>query len=428
MKILIKNGRIIDPAGKIDKNADILIEKGVISRVAPGIKDKASKAIDARGKIVAPGLIDMHTHLREPGKEEAETIASALACAIAGGFTTVCAMPNTDPPCQTCADAQFLLNRAAELGLARLLPVGAITKDRKGKELTEMAELKKAGCPAVSDDGDSVPDAELMRRALEYASMLDLLVISHCEDKALAAGGVMHEGYWSTALGLGPIPAESETTIVERDIRLAERAGARLHIAHVSCAESVEIIRQAKKRGARVTAEVTPHHFSLTDEEVRTFDASLKVNPPLREKEDVEALKKGLADGTIDAIATDHAPHQENEKEREFDYAPFGMIGLETALPLAIMNLVDTGVLDWSRLIAALSSNPAGIMKCGGGSLAAGTLADIVVIDPEEIWTYTRDKIRSKSKNSPFIGKKMKGGVSCVIVGGKILRGGEQKK
>ena len=425
MSILIKNGRIIDPAGKIDTNADILIEKGVIARVAAGINEKASKTIDAGGKIVAPGLIDMHTHLREPGKEEAETIASALACAIAGGFTTVCAMPNTDPPCQTRGDAQFLINRAGELGLARLLPVGAITKDRQGKELAEMAELKQAGCPAVTDDGDSVRDAELMRRAMEYASMLDLLVISHCEDKSLAAGGVMHEGYWSTALGLAPIPAESETTIVERDIRLAELAGARLHIAHVSCAESVDIIRQAKKRGARVTAEVTPHHFSLIDEEVRTFDTSLKVNPPLRGREDVEALKRGLADGTIDAIATDHAPHQENEKEREFDYAPFGMIGLETALPLAIMNLVDTGVLDWNLLIAALSYNPARILKCAGGSLAEGAVADIVVIDPEASWTYTKDKIKSKSKNSPFIGKKMKGGVTCVIVGGKIVSGSE---
>jgi len=425
MKILIKNGRVIDPAGERDIDADILIEKGSIVKVAAGINEKVSKTIDARGKIVAPGLIDMHTHLREPGKEEAETIASALACAIAGGFTTVCAMPNTDPPCQTRADAQFLVNRAGELGLARLLPVGAITKDRQGKELTEMAELKRAGCPAVTDDGDSVRDGELMRRALEYASMLDLLVISHCEDKSLAAGGVMHEGYWSTALGLGPISAESETTIVERDIRLAEKAGARLHIAHVSCAESVEIIRQAKKRGAKVTAEVTPHHFSLTDEEVRTFDTSLKVNPPLRGKEDVEALKQGLADGTIDAIATDHAPHQENEKEREFDYAPFGMIGLETALPLAIMNLVDTGVLDWNRLIAGLSSNPARIMKCAGGSLAEGASADIVVIDPEAEWTYTKDKIKSRSKNSPFIGKKMKGGVTCVIVGGKIVTGSE---
>lgn len=421
MSILIKNGRIIDPAGKIDAIGDVFVKEGIIARSGSVIEEKAEKTIDASGKIVAPGFIDMHTHMREPGKEEAETIETGLAAAIAGGFTTVCAMPNTEPPCQSRGDAEFLINRAAGAGLARLLPVGAITKKREGKELTEMAELREAGCPALSDDGDPVEDPALMRRAMEYASMMDILIISHCEDKGLSSGGVMHEGYWSTVLGLGPIPSASEVTIVERDIRLAELTQARLHIAHVSCAESVDIIRQAKKRGVKVTAETTPHHFSLTDKEIRTFDTALKVNPPLRTEQDVAALKQGLKDGTIDAIATDHAPHRENEKEKEFNYAPFGMIGLETALSLSVMNLLGDGTLDWTGLVEKLSLNPSRILKCAGGSLQQGSPADVTIIDPSVEWTYTKDRIRSRSSNSPFVGKRMKGAVTCVIVGGKII-------
>jgi dihydroorotase len=422
MKILIKNGRLIDPVNKVDKKTDVLIEHGKIARIGPSIKENDAKTIDAKNKIVAPGFIDMHTHLREPGREDAETIETGLASAIAGGFTSVCAMPNTSPPCQTRADAQFLIDRASALGMARLMPVGAITKKRAGQEIIEMAELKGAGCPAVSDDGDSVADPELMRRAMEYASMVDLLVISHCEDKGLAGDGMMHEGYWSTVLGLSPIPAAAEIVIVERDIRLAELTGARLHIAHVSCAESVDIIKRAKKRGVAVTAEVTPHHFSLTDEDVRSFDTSFKVNPPLRAKDDVAAMRQGLKDGAIDVIATDHAPHPDSDKEKEFDYAPFGMIGLETALSLSVVNLIEKGILDWTQLIEKLSSNPARILKCDGGSLKEGSTADVVIIDPEAEWTYTKDEIRSKSKNSPFIGKKMKARAECVIVGGVVVK------
>jgi len=421
MNILIKNGRIIDPSQDMDKKGDILVEKGKVIQIGGSIKAKADKTIDAAGKIVAPGFIDMHTHLREPGFEDRETIETGLRAAVSGGFTTVCAMPNTDPPCDNQAAAKFLYDRAAEVKFGNVIPIGTITQKREGKKISEMSELKDAGCPAVSDDGSSVDEAGVMRRALEYAAMLDLLVISHAEDKALSAGGVMHEGYWSTVLGMDPLPAKAESTIVDRDIQLAEFTGARLHIAHVSAKESVEIIRKAKKRGVRVTAEVTPHHFSLTDEDLKTYDTNMKVSPPLRSKEDVEAVKKGLEDGTIDVIATDHAPHLVNEKEKEFNYAPFGMIGLETALPLAVMNLVDEGYLDWKGLIRKLSTAPAAILKYDRGTLKEGSAADIVIIDPEKKWTYTKDKIRSKSSNSPFIGREMKGAADTVMVGGRIV-------
>jgi dihydroorotase len=421
MRILVKNGRIIDPSQGIDRIGDILIEKGRIVQIGKAIKVKSAETIPAEGKIVAPGFVDMHTHLREPGREEVETIETGLSAAISGGFTTVSAMPNTDPPCDSQAHVKFLLDRATEVKLGNILPVGTITKARGGQQMSEMGELKQAGCRAVSDDGDPVADAGLMRRAMEYASMVDLLVISHCEDKTLSADGVMHEGYWSTVLGLGPIPAEAESTIVERDIRLAELTGARLHIAHVSTAKSVEIIRSAKKEGVKVTAEVTPHHFTLSDEDLRTFDTNMKVSPPLCSAEDVRALKKGIKDGTIDVIATDHAPHLENEKEKEFDYAPFGMIALETALPLAVMKLVDEGYLDWSGLIQKLSMNPSKILKYDRGSLKEKAVADIVIIDPDKEWTYTRDRIRSRSSNSPFIGWNMRSAARDVIVGGKVV-------
>ncbi|MFC1479999.1 dihydroorotase [Candidatus Omnitrophota bacterium] len=421
MRILIKNGRIIDPLQNIDKKGDVLIEKGKVVQVGGTIKAKDVETINAAGKIVAPGFVDMHAHLREPGREEVETIETGLRAAVCGGFTTVCAMPNTDPPCDGQAHVRFLLDRAQEVKLAKILPVGTITKGREGKQIAEMGELKEAGCLALSDDGSSVEDAALLRRALEYASMVDLLVISHCEDKALAGDGVMNEGYWSTVLGLKPIPAEAESTIVERDIRLAELAGARIHIAHVSTAESVEIIRSAKKRGVKVTAEVTPHHFTLTDEDVKTFDTCMKVNPPLRSAEDVKALRKALADGTIDVIATDHAPHLENEKEKEFDYAPFGMIGLETALSLSVMKLVGEGGLDWPKLIRKLSTNPSQVLKYDRGTLKKDAVADIVVIDPEREWTYSRENIKSRSSNSPFIGWKMKAQVTDVICGGRVV-------
>ncbi len=422
MSILIKKGRVIDPRQGLDKVMDILIEGGKISKVGAAGKASAATVIDAGGKIVAPGFIDMHTHLREPGNEDKETIETGLRAAIAGGFTTVCAMPNTEPSCDNQAQAKFLTEKAKMLHSANLIPVGTITKGRQGKEITEMSDLKDAGCLAVSDDGSSVEDPGLMRKALEYASMTDMLVISHAEDKSLAGDGVMHEGYWSTVLGLSPIPSKAESTIVERDIQLAQLAGARIHIAHVSAAESVEIIRRAKKEGIPVTCEAAPHHFSLTDEDVKTYDTSMKVNPPLRSKEDIKAIKKGLKDGTIDVIATDHAPHLDSEKDKEFDYAPFGMIGLETALSLSVINLVEEGCLDWEELIRKLATNPAMILKYDRGTLLEGAVADVVIIDPDKEWTYERENIISKSANSPFIGKKMKGFVESVIVGGKIVK------
>jgi dihydroorotase len=332
-------------------------------------------------------------------------------------------MPNTDPVCDNQAQVKFLLEKAAALGLARIIPVSAITMGRKGLQLTEMGELKEVGSPAVSDDGNPVMDAEVMRRAMEYAAMTDTLIISHCEDKALSGEGVMHEGYWSTVLGMKPIPAEAESIMVDRDIRIAALTGARLHIAHVSTAQSVEMIRCAKKAGVRVTAEATPHHFTLTDEELKTYDARFKVNPPLRSAKDVSAVVKGLDDGTIEVIATDHAPHPIQEKEREFDHAPFGMIGLETALSLAVMKLVEEGYLGWPGLISALSTAPCRILKYDRGTLVEGAVADITIIDPTVEWTYTQESIRSLSKNSPFIGWTLKGKVMHVLIGGRIIFG-----
>jgi len=424
VSILIKNGLVIDPANKLEKQVDLLIENGKISKIGTGIKKKAKKEIDARGKIVAPGFVDMHTHLREPGREDSETILTGMKAAVSGGFTTITAMPNTEPACDGQSQVRFLLERAKEIGLSNLLPIGTITKARKGKELSEMGELKNAGCLAVSDDGSSVEETSLMRRALEYSSMLDLLIISHCEDKALASDGVMREGYISTVLGLRPIPSEAESIIVERDVQLAENSGAKLHIAHISAAKSIEIVKEAKKRGVKITAEVTPHHIALTDEAVRTFDTNTKVNPPLATKKDVKALREALKNGTIDAIATDHAPHPGNEKEKEFDHAPFGMIGLESALSVLVETLVDGKILTWTELIEKLTINPCRILKYDRGTLSEGAVADVVLIDPKKEWVYSKDVIKSKSKNSPFIGKTMKSKVTNVIIAGKLIAEG----
>lgn len=419
MKILIKNGRVIDPSQNLDKITDVLIANGKIAKVAKNISEQVDQEIDAKKKIVTPGFIDMHTHLREPGGEDKETIATGAKAAISGGFTTISAMPNTDPPCDNQAQVRFILDRAKQAGNANVLPIGTITKGRAGKEISEMAELKESGCLSISDDGDSVHDSKLLRRAMEYAAMLDLLIISHCEDKSLAGQGVVHEGYWSTVLGLRGIPVESESVIVDRDIQLAELTGARLHIAHVSTAKSVEIIRNAKKRGVKVTAEVTPHHFTLTDEAVKNYGTNFKVNPPLRSKKDVRAIKKAIKDGTIDVIATDHAPHMQMEKDKEFDYAPFGLIGLETALSLAVSELIDKKILNWSELICKLTYNPNKILHYNRGTLQEGAIADVVIIDPHKKWVYSKDQIKSKSKNSPFIDWEMRGKVESVFVEGK---------
>ena len=421
MKTLIKNGKIVDPTQRLNAKADLLVDKGKIVKIEKSIREKEAKVIDAEGKIVSPGFVDMHTHVREPGREDKETIYTALRAAVKGGFTTVCAMPNTDPPCDSQGCVRFLLEKTLKAGVANLLPVGTITKGREGKAISEMNDLKQAGCLALSDDGDSVKDPVLMRKALEYASMIDLLVISHCEDRSLSGDGVMHEGYYSTILGLAPIPPEAESVIVDRDIQLAELTGARLHIAHVSSKKSVEIIKQAKRKGIKVTAEVTPHHFTLKDEDLIKYDTNMKVNPPLRSVEDAEALKKALKDGIIDVIATDHAPHLENEKEKEFDYAPFGMIGLETALSLSVMGLIDKGYLDWPGLIEKLSVNPCKILKYDRGTLKEGAVADITIIDPDKEWVYGKEEIESLSHNSPFIGWKMKAKAVYVICNGRIV-------
>ena len=420
MKTLIKNGRVIDPSQGLDKVADVLINNGKVVAIQKNIVEKNAQIINAKNKIVCPGLVDMHTHLREPGEEDKETIASGVNAAIHGGFTTVCAMPNTIPACDNQAQVEFILSKAKQANLANVVPIGTITKERLSKEMAPLAELQAAGCLAVSDDGDAVLDSKLLRRAMEYAAMLDLLVIEHCEDKSLVNKGVMHEGYWSTVLGMRPIPAESESAIVARDVQLAELAGAKLHIAHVSTAQSVAIIRQAKKRGLKVTAEVTPHHFTLYDEMLKSYETHLKVNPPLRSKEDVTAIKKAIKDGTIDVIATDHAPHLAADKEKEFDYAPFGLIGLETALSLGVIQLVNKKILSWSGLIYKLSTKPCEILQYDRGTLKPGSVADVVIIDPNKKWRYKKENIISKSQNSPFIDWAMQAKVEYVLVAGKL--------
>ncbi len=421
MSILIKNGHVVDPATNRDGIFDILIEDGKITKVASSIEDKAKSVIDAKNKIVTPGLIDMHTHLREPGREDKETILTGARAAVKGGFTSIAAMPNTQPACDNQSVAKLIIEKAESAKLCNIFPIGALTKGRVGVELSEMGELKNAGCVAFSDDGDTIQDAALMRRALEYASMQGIPVISHCEDKNLSRDGVMHEGFISTILGLRSIPAQAETIIIERDIELAKIAGTKLHIAHVSAKESVEIIKEAKKRKIPITAEVTPHHVALNETYLKTYDTSMKVNPPLRTVEDQEALKKALKDGTIDIIATDHAPHTENEKDVEFDSAPFGMIGLETALSICIMELIDTNILTWKDLVEKLSVNPSKILNLKRGTLKEGAIADVTIIDPKKEWVYKKENIESKSSNSPFARKKLKGVATDVIVGGEIV-------
>ena len=421
MRMLIKNGRVLDPANNIDDSLDIFIEGNIIKKVAKGIKAEASaKVIDAKGKIVAPGLIDIHTHLREPGFEYKETIRTGTMAAAAGGFTTICCMPNTNPINDNRAVTEFILSKSAKEGIVNVLPIGAITKGSQGKALAEISDMVNAGCVAISDDGKGVMDAEVMRRGLEYTKAFDIPVIAHCEDANLSSGGVMNEGFASTTLGLRGIPKAAEEVMVVRDIALAELTGARLHIAHVSSAGSVESIRIAKKRGVKVTCETCPHYFTLTEDAVIGYNTNAKVNPPLRTKEDVKAIKEGLKDGTIDIIASDHAPHAVHEKEIEFDYASFGMIGLETSLPL-ILNLVREGVLTLKDAIAKATINPARLLKLKKGTLSEGADADITIIDPESEWVVDVNNLKSKSKNTAFAGMKMKGRAVMTIVGGKIV-------
>jgi dihydroorotase len=422
MKILIKNGRVIDPSQKTDKVLDVLIGDGKVLELKTGITDPQAKVINAKGKIVLPGLIDVHTHLREPGHEDEETIATGTRAAARGGVTTVFCMPNTHPPLDNAPAVEFVLLKAQKQGIVTVFPVGCITKNSEGQELAEIGVLKNAGVIAISDDGEPVMNAQMMRRALEYSKMFGLVVIAHCEDENLSKNGVMNEGYNSTILGLRGIPRQAEEIMVSRDIMLAELTGGHLHIAHVSTERSVELIREAKKRKVNVTAETCPHYFSLTDEEVKTYDTNTKMNPPLRTAEDIKALKKGLADGTIDCIVTDHAPHTEEEKNKEFDSAPFGIIGLETMLSLVITELIDKKVLSWTEAVKKSTSNPAKIFGLKDrGTLKPGAIADVIIIDPQKKYTVKREDFVSKSSNSPFIGRALKGVCETTIVGGKIV-------
>jgi dihydroorotase len=428
MKLLLKGARVIDPAGNLDAPMDVLVEDGKIAGCRPGIKaPSGANVLDLAGMIVAPGLIDMHTHLREPGYEYRETIASGSAAAVAGGFTSIACMPNTRPVNDNRSVTEFILRKAALANLANIYPIGAISMGSDGKQMTEFWDLREAGIVALSDDGNPVMDAALMRRALEYASSLDLPVIQHCEDRNLSAGGLMNEGYPSTVLGMPGIPAIAEEVMVARDILIAEYTGTRIHFAHISTSGSVRLIRDAKKRGLKVTAETAPHYFTLTDESLWNYDTNYKVSPPLRGKADVSAIKEGLADGTLDAIACDHAPHGRTDKEVEFEYAANGISGLETSLGLSL-SLVHEGVLTWPELIAKMSCNPARILNLPKGTLAKGADADITVIHPELAWSVDAGAFRSLGKNSPFSGRKMKGRAVLSIVGGDIKYDGLASK
>lgn len=418
MNLIIKNGRILDPAAGRDETTDLYVENGVIS--APFTPDHDTKIIDAAGRLVTPGLIDMHVHLREPGFEYKETIATGTAAAARGGFTGVACMPNTDPVTDNRMAVEYINQRATAAGLVRVYPIGAITRGSLGQELAELADMREAGAAAFSDDGRPVMDAGLMRRAMQYCGMLDAAIISHCEVKSLAGDGVMNEGAYATTLGLKGIPASAEEVMVARDIILAGETKCPLHIAHVSTAGSVSLLREGKKRGIRVTAEATPHHFTLTDRAVGDFDTNAKVNPPLRGEADVQAIRAGLADGTIDVIVTDHAPHSFDEKNVEFDLAPFGLVGLETAVGLVWTELVHTGILTPLQAVQKFTLNPARILGVLGGTLTTGAPADITIIDPLLEETVNPADFAGKSKNTPFTGRRLKGLPVLTIVAGKI--------
>lgn len=424
MKLLIKGGTVVDPAQGRVYRADVLLDQDRVAAVEKSLPARGAQVLDATDKLVLPGLIDMHVHLREPGYEHKETVATGTRAAVCGGFTAVAAMPNTEPVTDNAAVVRYVLEKAQAAGRARVYPIGALTRGSRGAELTEMAELHAAGAVAFSDDGRPVADAGVMRRAMEYARMLGVPVISHCEEPSLAAGGVMHEGLMSTSLGLRGIPAAAEEVMVARDIILAALTGCHLHIAHVSTAGTVHLIRDAKARGVRVTAEVAPHHFTLTDRAVGDYDTNAKVNPPLRTEADVAAVREGLADGTIDVIATDHAPHAVHEKEVEFDAAPFGLIGLETAVGLVFTELVAKGVLDLPAVAAKMSLHPARILGLPGGIIEPGAVADLTIIDPEAGAVVGPDFLAGKSKNTPFLGRQLQGLPFAAVVGGKVyLRG-----
>jgi len=422
MKLLLKGGRVVDPARGVDGPADVLIDGDRIAEVGRDLPagDAVVREVP-RGAIVCPGLIDMHVHLREPGQEHKETVATGTAAAVAGGFTSVACMPNTDPVNDSASVTRLIIDRARAAGLARVYPIGAVSRGSKGEQLAEIAELREAGCVAVSDDGRPVASALLMRRVLEYTSMFGMPVIDHCEDPSLKGDGVAHEGPAASRLGLRGIPGIAEELMVERDITIAGITTGRVHIAHLSTAGSLRAVRAGKARGIAVTCEVTPHHFTLTDEVLEGYDTNVKMNPPLREAADVEALIGGLADGSVDVIATDHAPHHHDEKFVEFDKAPFGILGLETAVALTFDRLVHRGHLSTTRAIALLSTNPARVLNVPGGTLAPGTPADITILVPDLEVTIDPARSRSLSRNTPFGGWRLRGGVAATIVGGRVV-------
>ncbi len=425
MTLIIKHARIINGVAAMGEQPglkDILVEDGKIKRISQGLANDDAQVIDAQGKVVMPGFIDLHVHLREPGREDKETIATGSRAAVKGGFTSIFVMPNTTPAIDTAQVVQYVLDQAKKVGLVNVFPVGAITKNRDGAQLTEMMDLKRAGCLAVTDDGHTVMNAGLMRRAMEYARMAGLVVMQHCQDPTLTGLGVMNEGLICTKLGLKGDPTVAEAVIVARDIELAHYLNMSVHFMHISAARSVDLIRRAKGEGIHVTAEATPHHFSLTEESVKGFDTATKVAPPLRTAKDVAAVKAGLKDGTIECIATDHAPHTQEDKEVDFDAAPPGLIGLETAFALVMKELVAPGVLTLPQVVDKLSACPARVAGLADkGVIVEGKDADIVIVDMDKEWTLKRDDLVSKSKNSPFIGWTFKGRVETTICGGKVV-------
>ena len=423
---LLKGGRLVDPANGRDGAFDVLIDGDRVARVGRDLPvDRDTVVTEIPGAlVVCPGLIDMHVHLREPGQEHKETVATGAAAAVAGGFTAVACMPNTVPVNDNAGVTEYILKKAAEANLARVYPIGAVSRGQLGEQLADIAELKQAGCVAITDDGRPVANAMLMRRALEYTRMFDMPVIEHCEEPTLKGEGVAHEGFHASALGLKGIPGEAESIMALRDIALAALTGGAVHIAHMSARQTLDAVRYGKGRGVRVTCEVTPHHFVLTDEMLGApvpYDTNVKMNPPLREAADRDALLEGLTDGSVDAIATDHAPHHYDEKRVEFDRAPFGITGLETAVSLCFDRLVHAGVLTLSRLIELLSVNPAHILRVSGGTLAEGAPADVSILAPDLTVTVSAAKMRSKSRNTPFDGWTLRGGVAATIVGGRVV-------
>ena len=426
MRRLLRGGHVVDPANGRVGVFDVLVDGDRIARVGRDLPvDDDVRVVDIpRGLIVCPGLIDIHVHLREPGQEHKETIATGTAAAVAGGFTAVACMPNTSPVNDNAGVTEYVLKKAAEANLARVYPIGAVSRGQQGEQLADIAELKQAGCVAITDDGHPVATAVLMRRALEYASMFKMPVIEHCEEQTLAGDGVAHEGFYASTLGLRGIPGEAESIMALRDISLALLTGGTLHVAHMSARQTLDAVRYGKSRGARVTCEVTPHHVVLTDDMLAApvpYDTNVKMNPPLRDPADRDAMLAGLADGSIDVIATDHAPHHYDEKLVEFDQAPFGITGLETAVSLCFDRLVHAGVISLSRMIELLSVNPARVINAPGGSLSEGAPADISILAPDLSVTVDAARMRSKSRNTPFDGWRLRGGVAATIVGGRVV-------